>query len=183
MGKITVVCNLTLDGVMQAPGRPDEDTRDGFEYGGWAVPYSRDAMGRLMGDTGQGALLLGRRTYEGFADFWPKQTDNPYTEVLNRQQKYVVSNTLTDPLPWANSTVVKAADLEELKQDQNLVILGSGELIGSIHEQIHEYKLLIHPLTLGTGRRLFNGHTALELIDTVTTTTGVILATYRPAKN
>lgn len=179
MGKITVICNLTLDGVMQAPGRPDEDTRDGFEYGGWAVPYSGDAMGRLLGDgPGAGGLLLGRRTYEGFAEFWPKQEANPYTEALNRQQKYVVSTSLTDPLPWANSTVVKAADVAELKRDKDLLILGSGELINSIPKLIDEYKLLIHPLALGTGRRLFNSHQELKLMDTVTTTTGVVIATY-----
>jgi dihydrofolate reductase len=182
MGKIVVVCNLTLDGVMQAPGRPDEDTRGGFADGGWAVPYSQDAMGRLMGETSQGALLLGRFTYEAFADFWPKQPDNPYTEALNQQQKYVVSSTLAEPLPWANSTVIKAADIPELKQQQDLVILGSGALINSIQSEIDEYKLLIHPLALGTGRRLFQARTALDLVDTVTTTTGVVIATYKPAK-
>ncbi|MFC5263657.1 dihydrofolate reductase family protein [Kribbella qitaiheensis] len=186
MGKIVVVCNLTLDGVMQAPGRPDEDTRGGFEYGGWAVPYSHDAMGRVMGDPGAepAALLLGRRTYEDFADFWPKQEDNPYTEALNRQQKYVVSNTLAEPLPWANSTVVKAADIPALEEAQNLIILGSGALISSIQGQIDEYKLLIHPLVLGTGKRLFDpaARQDLELTDSVTTTTGVIIATCRPAR-
>jgi dihydrofolate reductase len=184
MGKITVLCNVTLDGVMQAPGRPDEDTRDGFEYGGWATPYSRDAMGRLLGDgPGVDALLLGRRTYEDFADFWPKQEANPYTESLNRQQKYVVSSSLTEPLSWANSTVVKAADIAEFKKTQDLLILGSGVLINSIHDQIDEYKILIHPLTLGTGRRLFTTHQALDLTDTITTTTGVVISTYKPAKS
>ena len=180
MGKITVICNLTLDGVMQAPGRAAEDTRDGFEYGGWATPYSSDAMGRLLGDTGRASLLLGRRTYADFADFWPKQDPNPYTEALDKQQKYVVSTTLTEPLPWANSTVVKAADIAELKQSQNLLIFGSGVLINSIQDQIDEYKLLIHPLTLGTGRRLFTDHQELRLTDTVTTTTGVVIGTYLP---
>ena len=183
MGKITVVCNLTLDGVMQAPGRADEDTRDGFEHGGWAVPYSGDAMGRLMGDTTQAALLLGRVTYEAFADFWPKQVGNPYTEVLDQQQKFVVSSTLVDPLPWVNSTVVKASDVAKLKQEQDLVILGSGGLVSSIQDQIDEYKLLIHPLALGSGRRLFRSHTALQLVDSVSTTTGVIIATYHPVGN
>ena len=186
MGEIVVVCSVTLDGVMQAPGRPDEDTRGGFEYGGWAVPYSQDAMGRVMGDpeAAPGALLLGRRTYEDFADFWPKQKDNPYTEALNRQQKYVVSNTLAEPLPWANSTVVKAADISALKESQNLIILGSGALISSIQGQIDVYKLLFHPLVLGTGQRLFDpaARQDLELTDSVTTTTGVIIATCRPAR-
>lgn len=97
MSKVVVIENLTLDGVMQAPGRPDEDPRGGFEHGGWAAPYSDDAMGRVMGDgMGEGgAMLLGRRTYEGFAAFWPHQTDgNPFTAVLDRMQKYVASTTL-----------------------------------------------------------------------------------------
>lgn len=181
MGRIVVLCNLTLDGVMQSPGRPDEDTRDGFQYGGWATPYSQDAMGRVLADgsVGAGALLLGRTTYEDFADFWPKQPANPYTESLNRQQKYVVSSTLEGPLPWANSTVVGADDIPKLKQDQDLLILGSGALITSIQDQIDEYKLLIHPLTLGTGHRLLTTHQTLELTDAITTTTGVIIATYQ----
>ena len=111
MSTITVVCNLTLDGVMQAPGRPDEDRRGGFTRGGWAVPYSSDAMGRVFEGMGQqagrsGAMLLGRRTFEDFAGFWPNQPDNPFTEALNRTQKYVASATLAYPLPWVNSTVL-----------------------------------------------------------------------------
>ena len=106
MSTLTVVCNLTLDGVMQAPGCPDEDRRGGFEHGGWAVPYSSDAMGRVMADStgGTGALLFGRRTYEDFAGFWPHQKDNPFTGVLDRMQKYVASRTLVEPLSWVNST-------------------------------------------------------------------------------
>jgi dihydrofolate reductase len=183
MGKLTVICNLTLDGVMQAPGRPDEDTRDGFEYGGWAVPYSQDAMGRVMSRTSHdeaAALLLGRRTYQDFADFWPKQPDNPYTERLNQQRKYVVSTTLIEPLPWANSTVVKPTDISDLKKQTNLIVLGSGELVRTIRDQVDEYILLIHPLALGKGRRLFAEKQELELTDSASTTTGVIIATYRP---
>jgi dihydrofolate reductase len=99
MTRIVAIENLTLDGVMQAPGRPDEDTRDGFRHGGWAVPYQ--AMGSLMAE-GMGrteALLFGRRTYEDFAGFWPRQTDNPFTPVLDAMPKYVASTTLRDPLP------------------------------------------------------------------------------------
>jgi dihydrofolate reductase len=182
MGKVTVVCNVTLDGVMQAPGRPDEDLRGGFEYGGWATPYSEDAMGRVLGSRAgmDGGMLLGRRTYEDFADFWPKQPANPYTEALNKQQKYVVSTTLTDP-SWVNSYVVTLDDVAGLKAEQNLVILGSGELIRSIPDLIDEYILLIHPLVLGTGQPLFGPtHENLQLTDSVTTTTGVIIATYEP---
>jgi dihydrofolate reductase len=183
MGKVTAVCNVTLDGVMQAPGRADEDVRGGFEYGGWATPYSQDAMGRVLGSRAgmDGGMLLGRRTYEDFADFWPKEPANPYTDALNKQQKYVVSSTLADP-DWVNSHVITLDDVAGLKAEQNLVILGSGELIRSIPDLIDEYILLIYPLVLGSGRHLFGPtHQSLQLTDSVTTTTGVIIATYRPA--
>src|SRR5512138_929204 len=99
MRKIIVFNSLTLDGVMQAPGRPDEDTRGGFQYGGWATPYSDAEMGKAAAESGAtaGGLLLGRRTYEDFYKVWPKRTDNPYTEVLNNSQKYVASRTLKEP--------------------------------------------------------------------------------------
>ncbi len=110
MGEIMVVNNLTLDGVMQAPARPDEDTRGGFKHGGWTVPYQDNVLGRKAGEmmaNAKGALLLGRRTYEDFYTYWPKQKDNPYTEHLNKAKKYVVSTTLTSPLPWQNSILIK----------------------------------------------------------------------------
>ena len=197
MSTVRVVCNLTLDGVMQAPGRPDEDRRGGFTRGGWAVPYSSDAMGRVFEGMGQqagrsGAMLLGRRTFEDFAGFWPNQPDNPFTEALNRMQKYVASATLADPLPWVNSTVLAGdtakavAALKDEQPEQDLVILGSGELIRSLlpHGLIDEFTLLIHPLVLGAGRRLFaeGSETALDLVDSVGTSTGVVLARYRRAK-
>jgi dihydrofolate reductase len=182
MGEITVVCNLTLDGVMQAPGLPDEDLRDDFPYGGWAAPYRDDAMGRVLGQRAgrSGGMLLGRRTYEQFADFWPKQPDNPYTETLNQQQKYVVSSTLHNP-GWVNSHVITVDDIAGLKAEQDLVILGSGALIRSIPHLIDRYILLIHPLTLGTGRQLLDQHQAFELTDAETTTTGVVICTYQPS--
>ena len=138
-----------------------------------------------------GALLLGRRTYEDFASFWPHQKDNPFTEVLDNVQKYVASTTLSEPLPWMNSTLLKrdaaeaVADLRQ-RPGQDLAILGSGELIQSLRRRnlIDEYVLLIHPLVLGRGRRLFPDGAApadLRLVNSVTTTTGVIIATYRPA--
>jgi dihydrofolate reductase len=185
MGRIVVVCNVTLDGVMQAPALPDEDPRGGFEHGGWATPYSRDAMGRVLGQRAgaEGGMLLGRRTYEAFADFWPKQKDNPYTDSLNKTQKHVVSSTLKDPLPWVNSKVIGLDDIAGLKQEQDLLMLGSGQLIRSIPELIDEYILLIHPLVLGSGQQLFGGSEfKLDLIDTVTTTTGVLITTYQRAK-
>jgi dihydrofolate reductase len=193
MSRIVVINNVTLDGVMQAPGRPDEDTRDGFAHGGWGAPYGDEVMGRVMGErmARPGALLLGRRTYEDFASFWPKQTDNPFTPVLNERVKYVASTTLSEPLPWSNSKLLQgdaAQAIAELKQqgDDDLAVLGSGVLIRSLlqHDLIDEYLLTIHPLVLGAGRRLFpdDGTTAkLRLVDSTPTTTGVLIATYRPA--
>jgi dihydrofolate reductase len=194
MGNLMVVTSLTLDGVMQAPGRADEDRRGGFAHGGWATPYNDAVMGRVMGEhMAQGAaLLLGRRTYADFAAFWPKQGDNPFTIALTNSQKYVASTTLAEPLPWRNSTLLTgdaAAAVAKLKEESadDLVILGSGALVQSLlpHNLINEYLLLIHPLVLGSGRRLFPDGSplaALHLVDSVTTTTGVMIATYRPAE-
>src|SRR5205809_4497760 len=109
MSKVVVFNHLTLDGVMQAPGRPDEDCRGGFDHGGWASSRMDSVIGGVAaeGMAGGGALLLGRRTYEDFAAFWPKQADNPYTTALTRSQKYVASTTLEEPLPWSNSKLLK----------------------------------------------------------------------------
>ena len=193
MRRIVVTSSLTLDGVMQAPGRPDEDVRGGFDRGGWALPYNDPVMGRMMGRgmAQAGALLLGRRTYEDFASVWPHRKDNPFTEVLDNAQKYVASTTLTGPLPWQNSTLLEgdAADaVADIKQQPgpDLAILGSGELIQSLRRRnlIDEYVLLIHPLVIGSGRRLFPDGAPpadLRLVDSVTTTTGVMIATYQPA--
>lgn len=194
MSKIVVFESLTLDGVMQAPGRADEDRRGGFEHGGWALPYSDPAVGKAAGESmaTTRALLFGRRTYEDFYAVWPNRTDNPFTEVLNNTPKYVASTTLHHPLPWINSTLLKgdAADsVARLKEDpeNDLVILGSGELVKSLMRRnlIDQYILLIHPLILGSGRRLFTdgGSSAnLKLVDSKTTTTGVLIATYQPGE-
>jgi dihydrofolate reductase len=190
MRKIVVFNSLTLDGVMQAPGRPDEDRRGGFEHGGWATSYADPVMGAVASEgmaTG-GGLLFGRRTYEDFYSVWPNRTDNPFTDALNKSQKYVASTTLVEPLPWSNSTLLKG-DIPEavarLKEESggDLVILGSGELIRSLMPRnlIDTYMLLIHPLVLGTGRRLFadSGVTSrFKLVDSKPTTTGVVIATY-----
>ena len=193
MGKIVVFMNLTLDGVMQAPGRPDEDRRGGFEYGGWATPYADPGIGKAAGESmaTTGALLFGRRTYEDFYSVWPNRTDNPFTEVLNNTQKYVASTTLKEPLPWINSTLLKGDAAEAVVQlkkqpGKDIVILGSGELVRSLmrHNLIDEYMLLIHPLILGSGRRLFidGAFAALRLVNTQTSTTGVVIATYQPVE-
>ena len=190
MSKVVVLTNLTLDGVMQGPARPDEDRRGGFEHGGWAAPYAAmEATGNNFASAG--ALLFGRRTYENFYAVWPKQTNSPYTEFLNTIQKYVASTTLKEPLPWSNSTLLKgdaAQAVSQLKQQpgKDLLIMGSGELIQSLMRAnlIDDYILLIHPLVLGSGRRLFpDGGAAvtLRLVATSTTDKGVVIATYLPA--
>jgi dihydrofolate reductase len=194
MGKRVAVENVTLDGVMQAPGEADEDARGGFRHGGWAHPYADHVMAETMGKgmSDDGVMLFGRRTYEQFYRFWSKQTDgNPYTAVLNRKHKYVASRTLAEPLPWENSSLLKAdvtQAVAALKGDVagDLVVLGSGELVRSLASAglVDVYTLSIYPLTLGTGTRLFaegeEAYGTLELVEAVPTTTGVIIATYRP---
>jgi dihydrofolate reductase len=195
MSKVVVVNSLTLDGVMQAPGRPDEDRRGGFEYGGWAVPFADPVMASQAAEgMSKGAnLLFGRRTYMDFAAVWPTMPQpNPFTEVLNNSQKYVASTTLKEPLSWVNSTLLKGDVVEAVaklkeEQDKDFVVLGSGELIQTLmkHNLVDEYQLFIHPLILGTGRRLFtdgSSFAALKLVDAKPTTTGVIIATYQPAE-
>jgi dihydrofolate reductase len=190
MRKVTVVNNVSLDGVMQAPGRPDEDTRDGFKHGGWAAEYNDEVKGKTMaqGMSKRGALLFGRRTYEDFFKVWPGRKDNPFTAVLDNTQKYVASTTLREPLPWKNSTLLQgdAADaVAELKSSggDDLMILGSGVLVQSLMRRnlIDTITLLIHPVTFGTGRRMFaaDGDMAKFRLDQhVVTTKGVIIATY-----
>ena len=191
MNKIIVNMNVTLDGVMQAPGRTDEDTRGGFGHGGWALPYFDPIMGKAAaeGMAKTPALLFGRRTYADFYSVWPKRTGNPFTEVLNNLQKYVASRTLREPLPWSHSTLLAgdaAVAVAALKEQpgKDLVVLGSGDLLQSLMRRnlIDEYVLSIHPLVLGSGRRLFpdgSPFATLRLVDTKTTTTGVVIATYR----
>jgi dihydrofolate reductase len=190
MRKVTVVNNVSLDGVMQAPGRPDEDTRGGFKHGGWAAEYNDEVKGKTMaqGMSKRGALLFGRRTYEEFFKVWPGRKDNPFTAVLDNTQKYVASTTLREPLPWKNSTLLQgdAADaVAELKSSggDDLMILGSGVLVQSLMRRnlIDTITLLIHPVTFGTGRRMFaaDGDMAKFRLDQhVVTTKGVIIATY-----
>jgi dihydrofolate reductase len=193
MRNVVVVNNLTLDGVMQSPGRPDEDTRGGFRHGGWARPYNDEVMGRVMAErmARSGSLVLGRRTYEDFHGYWPKQTDNPFTPVLNQTTKYVASTILSEPLVWENSVLLEgdaAEAVARLKQQdgKDLVVLGSGKLIESLlrRDLVDQFVLLIHPLVLGTGRRMFAEgvpSTQLRLVDAIPTTTGVLIATYQPA--
>jgi dihydrofolate reductase len=191
---VVVVNHVTLDGVMQAPADADEDTRGGFTHGGWSVPYGDQVMGEFMAKRmagGDGAMLFGRWTYESLRRSWTARTDdNPFTDVLNKTQKYVASTTLKEPLPWMNSTLLNgdAADaVAELKtrSDDNLTILGSATLVQSLLARalVDELVLMIHPLVLGSGRRLFADHgsspASFDLTDSVPTTTGVLIATYK----
>lgn len=194
MRKITVFMSMTLDGVIQSPGGPDEDPRDGFQHGGWAAPYFDSVMAERAGkhQAGQGAILLGRFTYEALYAYWPTAPQpNQFTDVLNHSQKYVASRTLSEPLPWMNSTLLQgdAADaVPKLKVEDgpNLVVLGSAGLVQTLmrHDLVDEWVLQIHPLVLGSGKRLFPDGaptSAFTLAGTVNTTTGVIIASYRRA--
>jgi dihydrofolate reductase len=193
MRKVVVFENVTLDGVMQSPGLPDEDTRGGFQHGGWAAPYN--AMSQAAGPSlsESGPLLFGRRTYEQFYSFWPHQTGNPISELLNNTQKYVASTTLKEPLPWVNATLLKgdAADaVAELKTQpgKDFLVMGSGVLVQSLRQRnlVDVYILLIHPLVMGSGRKLFpegSPFAKLNLVDSKTTDNGVIIATYLPGEN
>jgi dihydrofolate reductase len=191
--RLVVINHVTLDGVMQAPGKPDEDTRGGFRHGGWGVPRSddvlRNALGKRMGRP-DGGLLLGRWSYEELLASWNAQ-GGPYKDALNTAPKYVVSSDPATTLDWPNSSLLHGdiptavADLKQ-RYPGDLVIMGSGQLIRSLlpHGLIDEYLLMIHPLVLGSGRRLFepdNHVTELRLVDSTVTTKGVILATYQPA--
>jgi dihydrofolate reductase len=182
---------MSMDGVVQAPGRPDEDTRDGFDRGGWAVSYNDEVMAQRMGEAmdSSGAMLFGRRTYEDFYGYWPQQTDNPFTPYLNQVTKYVVSNTLSEPLPWQNSILLPgdpATSVTALKDEPgpNLGIVGSAQLVSSLlaAKLIDRLVLLIHPLVLGQGHRLFDERgpgVNFELLDSLATSTGVIIANYQ----
>ena len=191
MSNLVVMENLSLDGVIQSPGRGDEDTRGGFAHGGWALPYNDQVKGQAMGAgmASVGPLLFGRRTYEDFYSVWPKRKESPFSAVLDNADKYVASTTLAEPLPWQNSTLLKGDASETVARlkkqaEKDILVMGSGELVRSLmrHKLVDIYKLLIHPLVLGSGRRLFpddGSLAALKLVDSVTTTTGVVIATYQ----
>ena len=192
MGKVIVMNWVTLDGVMQGPGRPDEDTQDGFAQGGWGTAYSDEStvakVGERMG--GDRAFLFGRRTYEDLLVSWNAQ-GGPFKDALNNTRKFVASKNPEARLDWPNSTLLRGnvpAAVAHLKQssDANLVIMGSGVLISSLMaaDLIDEYLLMIAPVVLGTGRRLFAGgtHASLQLVESSTTSKGVLIATYEPAR-
>lgn len=192
MSRVVVINHLTLDGVMQAPGRREEDTRGGFEHGGWAGPSVDEVVNAAMGARmpRSGGLLLGRRSYEDMLGYWNTQ-DSPFKDILNSAPKYVASRTLREPLPWPNSTLLSgdvAEAVAQLRQQpgKDLNVMGSRELIQNLmrHGLIDEYLLLIYPLVLGSGRRLFadgGPPASLRLIDSTVSTTGVLIATYQPS--
>jgi dihydrofolate reductase len=193
--KIVVMNNVTLDGVMQAPGRADEDTRGGFTHGGWASrnieepdPEIGAAMGLRMSQSD--GLLFGRRTYEDLLTTWNSR-GGMFKDALNAAPKYVVSQTLTDPLPWPNSTLLSGNVIDAVAElrsrpGRELHILGSGQLIAALiaHQLIDEFLLMIFPVVLGRGRRLFSGDTFMELtlVDAKATTSGVVIATFQRGK-
>ena len=194
MKKLVVGTFLTLDGVMQAPGGSQEDIEEGFKYGGWQMPLFDEDAGRIIGESiaATDALLLGRKTYQIFAAYFPNAPEgDPIAAKLNSVPKYVVSTTLKK-LEWNNSTLIKgnvAQEVAKLKQQPGSGILGvtgSGKLAQTLmqHNLVDEYDLWIHPVVLGSGKRLFgNGLSPinLKLVDTKTTGSGIVILTYRPA--
>jgi dihydrofolate reductase len=192
MRKLVVNTFVTLDGVMQAPGGPEEDTTGGFEHGGWSFGYWDAAMGEWMGETmGKPfALLLGRKTYEIFAAYWPHAGDQPGAAELNAAKKYVASRTL-DSVEWANSTLLEgdtADAVAHLKEEDGpeIQVHGSSDLIQTLlaKQLVDEFRVWIFPVVLGSGKRLFGEGTkpaGLELVDSKTSPSGVLVTAYRPA--
>ncbi len=196
MRKIIVSEFLTLDGVMQAPGSPDEDRSGGFEHGGWMLPYFDDNKAKVViqGLTEAGGFLLGRKTYEIFASYWPTASaeEQEFARPLNNLPKFVVSKTLREPLAWNNSTLIAGdvfKEVAKLKQQSgnDLRVIGSGELVQTLmkHDLVDEYELMIHPLVLGSGKHLFReggSKHALKLLDFKTTSKGVTIFKYETEK-
>ncbi len=195
MKKLVVGTFLTLDGVMQAPGDPQEDTEGGFKHGGWQMPYFDADAGKIISESiaATDTLLLGRVTYQIFAAYWPSAPgDDPIARKLNSVPKYVVSTTL-DKVEWNNSTLIKgnvAEEVAKLKQQPGsgtLSVTGSGKLAQTLMQQnlVDEYSLWVHPLVLGSGKQLFEAGGVplnLKLVDAKTTGSGIVILTYQPAK-
>ena len=189
MRKLIVLSFISIDGVMQAPGGPEEDPTGGFDHGGWAAGYWDDLLGELMGEQMAEPfdLLLGRRTYEIFAAHWPYVRDNPFADTLNAAKKYVVTGTMGKP-DWDNSTLITGDvvnQIQRLKEmdGPQLQVHGSGNLIQTLlkNDLIDRFYLKVFPITLGNGKKLFAGGTipaSYSLLGTRTTSRGVIVATY-----
>jgi dihydrofolate reductase len=195
MRKIIVHEWMTLDGVVQAPGEPDEDKTGGFEHGGWHMPYFDDlSRGWVVENLrAAGGFLLGRRTYESLAGHWPNapKEEQILAQPLNTKPKYVASTTLTEAVAWQNSTVLQgdlAKNVVALKEETggDLYVLGSTELVQTLieHDLVDEFRIMLDPLLVGGGKRIFRDDRArrpLRLLDSQVTSTGAILATYAPA--
>jgi dihydrofolate reductase len=189
--RLTVSTFLTLDGVMQAPGGPEEDRSGGFEHGGWSFPFVDEDFGRLVSGwfAQADAFLLGRRTYELFAAFWPQVTDpdDPVASRLNGLPKYVASRTLTK-LEWQGARLLEGEVAEAVarlkdRPGRELQVHGSGDLLQTLmeHELVDEYRLFVYPVVVGSGRRLFRDggvSRTLKHIETTTTSAGVVVSTY-----
>jgi dihydrofolate reductase len=192
MRKVVVNEWMTLDGVVQGPGYADEDTSGGFEKGGWHLQYFDDLSRNWVveGYTGAGGFLLGRQTYENLASYWPNasEEERAIAEPLNTLPKYVASRTLSEPLAWQNSTLLQgeAPDaVRALKLDEggDLHVIGSPDFVQTLmeHDLVDEYRLMIDPVVVGGGKRLFRDDStlrSLRLAKSEVTTTGAILATY-----
>jgi len=196
MRKLIVQEWMSFDGVVQAPGSPDEDKSGGFKHGGWHLPYFDDMSRNWVVEnlTQASGYLLGRRTYENFAGHWPNASaeEQVIAQPLNTRPKYVASTTLKEPLAWQNSTVLKGnvtkavATLKQ-KDGGNLLVIGSAKLVQSLidFDLVDEFRVMIDPLVVGGGKRIFGDDGALKplrLVDSRVMTTGAILATYAPAK-
>jgi dihydrofolate reductase len=196
MRKVIVTEWMSLDGVVQAPGAADEDTTGGFQHGGWHLPYFDDLSQNWVVETltAAGGFLLGRRTYEILAAYWPNASEEEQVvaQPLNTRPKYVASGTLTEPLAWQNSTVLQgdvAEAVAALKQEDggDLLVIGSSELVQTLneHDLVDEFRVMIDPLVVGGGKRIFRDDGALRplrLLEHKVTTTGAMVATYAPAE-
>jgi dihydrofolate reductase len=187
MRKITVLSFITLDGVMQAPGGPEEDTENGFKYGGWTAPYGDESSGKTMQKILEPAdLLLGRKTFDIFENYWPKHAE--HWPGVNEVTKYVLSTTRSES-GWQNCVFVSnVEDIKKLKESEgsDIKIWGSSELIQLLlkHDLVDQFWLMIHPIVLGKGKRLFNDESmpaAFTLADSTITTSGVVMANYTKA--
>jgi len=197
MRRVIVNEFMTLDGVVQAPGAADEDTTGGFEHGGWHLRYFDDISQKWVVEnlTETGGFLFGRHTFEIFAGYWPNapEEEQVLAQPLNTRPKYVASTTLTEPLEWQNSTVLRgdvAEAVAALKQEEgdDLLVIGSTVLVQTLieHDLVDEFRVMIDPLVVGGGKRIFRDDGAarrLRLVDSQTTTTGAILATYAPGES
>ena len=197
MRKVVVDEWMSLDGVAQAPGAPDEDTTGGFQHGGWHLPFFEDVSQKWVVENinGAGGFLLGRRTYEILGRYWPNapEEEQVVAEPLNTKPKYVASTTLSEPLAWHNARLLRGDVPEAVaalrhEDGDDLLLIGSTELVRTLieHDLVDEFRLMIDPVILGGGKRIFledGALRSLRLIESQVTSTGAILATYAPVQD